>query len=79
MSTFYPKVQLSTFKMEDFKREIMGKSFLCELKDKSLKGIVRNIIPSQPDNLPSSIVLKIDGGKSEDIPILAIERLTLIK
>ena len=79
MSKFYPRIQLSIFKMEDYKREIFGKSFICELKDKTFECIVKNIIPSQPDNLPYSIEIKIVGGQNEEIPILSIEKLTLIK
>ena len=79
MSTFYPQIQLSIFKMEDYKREILGKSFICQLRDKTFKCLVKNIIPSQPDNLPCSIDVKIVSGQNEEIPILSIERLTLIE
>lgn len=79
MNTFYPSTQLTAFSMDDFKKEIMDKSFICELKDKTFFNcLVENVIPSQPDNLPAAIVVKIEGGQSKEIEILAIEKLTVI-
>lgn len=78
MNKFYPHAQLVNFKMEDFKNEILGKRFICEAKDRKFNCLVKNIIPAQPDNLPAVIVVKIEGGKTEEVSVLAIERLTEI-
>jgi hypothetical protein len=79
MNNFYTEIDLVGFKMEDFKSKVIGKQFICELTDKTFNCLVKNIIPAQPDNLPFSIVVRTESGQSEEIPILAIKRLTKIE
>lgn len=63
--------------MEDFEREILGNTFICELRDKSFKCTVNDIIPSGPDNLPYSLVAQTKKEKNLEIQIMDVERLTV--
>lgn len=75
---FYPYSQLARFGIKDFEKEIFGRTFVCEKKDHStIEGVVKDILPSQPDNLPSSIIIETKEGETEEIQVLDIERLTL--
>ncbi len=74
---FYPNSQLLTFRMKDYKQEIIGRNFICDSKERSFHCTVKDILPSPPDNLPDYMILQTEDGKVEEISIFDIERLTL--
>ena len=65
---FYPHSQLAGFSIKDFEKEILGRTFVCEKKDHStIEGVVKDILPSQPHNLPSSIIVETKEGEAEEV------------
>jgi hypothetical protein len=79
VKTFYTKEQLLRFSLEDFKKKILDKTFICELKNKSFNCTPNNVLTAQPDGLPFSMTVLIDGIQNDDEILLHdIERLTQI-
>ena len=79
MIKFYTKEQLLSFTMDDFKKDIIGNSFTCKMKDTSFKCFPKNVIPAQPDSLPYSLTMTLEGGNSRSISMMDIDRLTVIE
>jgi len=78
MKTFYTKEELLNFKLNDFKKNILGKSFSCQIKNKTFKATSTNVLAALPDNLFDEIEFQTEEGKNETVAIPDIERLTLI-
>lgn len=79
METFYTNEQLLNFKLNDFRKIILGKLFYCQTKNKTFIGTPTNVLAAPPDNLFDEIEFQTEEGKDKTVAIPDIERLTLIE